>query len=187
MSGFSGIAGQTSSNFNASSLSGAAATGSLGDVSWLVWGIAGFFLLVLIFVPRYLNRMLNLGPVLGVLAFIGAAVALPYALKVAVTPTNTTTNASIESEPKDIEVKMLESDQVVVRWKTPVPAIGAVRYGLKESSLDLVAFTNDPLDKTLNHEAVISNARSGQTLYIEIISGSARYGENGKPIMFMIP
>jgi len=155
--------------------------------SWIIWGVVIALIMAILILPRYLNKMLNIGPVLGVLAFIAMALALPYAIKVTLSPTNTPSRASSDIQPSNINVELTGPEEVVITWQTNVPVLGAIRYGTTADNLEMAAFALDPLEKKINHETPIANLQPNTTYYYHIISGDQKFGDNGQPLQFTTP
>lgn len=160
--------------------------GSLFESGWMTWVVIGTVLVALFMLPQVFRRRIGLGHFLGIMVFLGSALAIPYALQVTLKPTQTETLAAAAAEPVRVTSQALGPGEVMVSWETGSPVLGAVKYGASDSKLEMAAFELDPLDKKTDHEVVISNLQVGQTYYFEIISAGKPYRNSGKPYSFTV-
>ena len=160
-----------------------AVSSSYNSMLMILGGAVVMIVAGILVLPRVFDRVLNLGPILGIVALIGAAVALPYSVYLAVTPTNPSTSADLEQSVSNIKFDV--QDQIlVVSWETSTPALGSVRYGVAPEQLDQVVFTEDPLKRKLIHQALVPDLESGKKYYFEIVVGKNQYRQGGKPLEF---
>ncbi len=181
---------------DATTITGLSDTGQSGldtvGTSWVGLAMALIICLVLLvaailLIPRFFDKMLNIGPIMGIVALVGAGIAFPYAVNLALTPTRTSTSASADINVGDIEFLPTTNGMLTIRWTTNKAALSAVRYGIKETVLDKAAFPEDPGTKKTNHEAVIVGLESGKKYYFEIIIGEKRFNKDGKPLEYLMP
>lgn len=165
---------------------GSAFLNSLLDNGWITWVALASLIVAMATLPQVFRRRLGIGQFLGILTFLASALVIPYALQLTLNPTQTSTQAAAAAEPVEVQYETLRQGEVVITWKTAIPVLGAVKYGLSESDLELAAFELDPLDKKTTHEVVISNLESGRTYYFEIISGGKSYSDGGSVRTFTV-
>lgn len=163
--------------------------GGGGNVGLIVTIIIGLVLLItaILLLPKFFDRMLNIGPIMGLVVLIAAAAAFPYAVKLALTPTRTSTSASTDIEVRDIQFVPNAEGDLTIKWSTNKAALSAIRYGKNVNQLDKAAFPNDPGTKKIDHEAVIIGLTSGEKYYFEVVVGDRRFNQQGKPIEYLIP
>lgn len=159
----------------------------LAHSEWLIWGMVGIFVIVIVSVPRMLNRFLGLTPILGVLAFLATAAILPWALKETMSEQRMVVSSDERIRPTNIEVRVRNSHEVVISWQTSKEVISAVQYGTDQGYLHQAAFTNDPLEKKQRHEAHITTLVPGTTYYFELVSGGVAFSNDGEPIIVTLP
>lgn len=160
--------------------------------SWIGIGMAAAVLLIIvisavILLPRFFDRMLNIGPIMGLVALVGAAVTFPYAVNLALTPTRTSTSASADINVENIQFVPTTSGTLTIQWTTTKAALSAVRYGEDIKELDRAAFTQDPATKKTNHETVVVGLESGKRYYFEIVVGERRFNKDGVPMEYLMP
>lgn len=140
----------------------------------------------ILILPKLFDRVLNLGPILGIIALIGAAVALPYSVYLAVNPTNPSTSADIEQSVSNIKFEY-NNKILTVSWDTSIPALGSIKYGKDPENLDQVSFTEEPLKRKMSHVALVSDLETGTKYYFEIVVGKNKYRQGGKPLEYFVP
>lgn len=155
-------------------------------MGWMVWAVIGIAFLSILIVPKLIKGSFGFTSLLGILFFLGGAIALPYSLQLFLQPTRTSTFAEADLAPQQVRWEALSESQVRITWTTAEPALGALKYGVSPINLDQPAFELDPLEKKEQHEIIVSNLEHNTTYYYEIISGGQRFNDAGEPLMFVI-
>ncbi len=161
--------------------------------SWVGIGMAVIVLIIILasailLLPRFFDRMLNIGPIMGIVALVGAAATFPYAVNLALTPTRTSTSAAADINVENIQfIPSTTAGMLTIQWTTSKAALSAVRYGEAPDDLGRAAFTQDPAAKKVNHETVIIGLESGKRYYFEIVVGERRFNKDGAPLEYLVP
>ena len=143
--------------------------------AWLLGILALGLLLAVILVPRYLDSLLNLGPMLALVGFAAASLFIPYATKQILNSSNPNTSARIEAVPFNLKIEPQSPTVIQISWQTPVPAISAIRYGTDPKVMEWSAFTLDPTTKKNRHLVKLINLEPGTTYYFALISNGKVY------------
>jgi hypothetical protein len=150
-------------------------------------GIIVLVIVAVVVVPKLFKSTGGVVSAMSVLALVAGTIGLPYAVRVVNKPTQTATEAFLATAPKQVFIDSLSSTEFVVRWQTDTPVLGAVRYGTSDIEINQAAFGLDPLQKNIAHEVIVGDLEPGHTYYIEIISGSNRFNQYGRPLMITLP
>jgi hypothetical protein len=149
------------------------------ELSWLL--IAGgvmllIALLAVFVVPRFLDNVLGIVSVVGVLFIAGAVMVATQLVNL-----SSLTTAAPYGKPDNLQVRPVGVDGFTVRWETERSVISALKYGKEADKLDWVAVSVDPTEPKKVHEIFVSGLEAGVTYYIKVISGGEVFPE-GEPL-----
>lgn len=169
-----------------SAISGGTDLNSQNTILLVMVGAIVLIIAGILILPKFFDKVLNLGPILGIVALVGAAIALPYSVYLAVNPTSSSTSADLGQTVSNIKFEA-SNNILAISWETSIPSLGSIKYGTNPDNLDQVAFTEDPIKKKLSHQAIISDLDPNAKYYFEIVVGKNRYRQAGKPLEFVMP
>ncbi len=153
--------------------------------------LGGFLLLlsigILVIGPKVFGRAFGILSIVGIFAIIGVGISLPQIVEFFGQPTRTGTLAKSEVIPQQVDFIRLFPTEFTVTWNTQAPVIGAIRYGLTSTDLNLAAAELDPSQTKAVHLVRVTDLSPGTTYYVEIISGGERFDNEGHPYTVTLP
>lgn len=110
--------------------------------------------------------------------------AVPLGLDLVSRPTQVPIRAGPELVPTVIRVQDVNQTGFTIRWNTEAAGMGAVRVGTDPAGkIFRWTYPEEGNEKLSAHLITIKNLKPNQTYYIEILSHTTWYNDNGKPIV----
>lgn len=86
--------------------------------------------------------------------------------------------ASGETSPKDVRVSNISDSSFIISWTTDKATTGAVKYGLKESSLGNIEKEEVEIEN-FTHLSKLAGLKANTPYFFKVISGGKDYDNNG--------
>jgi len=86
--------------------------------------------------------------------------------------------ASGETSPKDVRISNVSGSSFTISWTTDKATTGAVKYGLKESSLGNIEKEEVEIE-SFTHLSKLTGLKANTTYFFKVISGGKDYDNNG--------
>lgn len=153
----------------------------------LIWlaVAAGFviFFFYALFASRHLKLRANYGVWISMFAFLFVGVIITYVQR-----RNVTTRIQADQQiiPKELQIKQINQNEVIMTWSTDKAAFQSVRY--KTEGHDwLFAFDEKMTQTTSTHQVKIKNLQKDKKYVFVIISGKNEFTTyNGSEIFVII-
>lgn len=88
-----------------------------------------------------------------------------------------------DTTPYAVEFTSIGNDTFTIEWKTKIPTIGFIKYGLSAGALDLIGQSEErSVESKSEHKVTVDGLDSGEKYYVEIHSNALGYGDDNGPL-----
>ncbi|MDP3994654.1 MAG: Ig-like domain-containing protein [bacterium] len=83
-----------------------------------------------------------------------------------------------EASPKDVRISNISDSSFTISWTTDKASLGAIKYGLKESSLESIEKEEVDIE-SFTHLSKITGLKANTAYFFKVVSGGKDYDNNG--------